>query len=68
MLDFHSLAGQLPDFTAYRCDEDRRQSDRLAAALDALTSCSTGWEALRDAVLAPPRDPTRRAGQLPRLL
>ena len=52
MLDFHHLAGQLHDFSAYRRDEDRRHAERLAGALDALTACSNGWEGLRDAVLA----------------
>src|SRR5690606_27232687 len=52
MLDFHRLAGQLQDFSAYRRDEDRRHAERLAGALDALTACSNGWEGLRDAVLA----------------
>ncbi|MDX1420738.1 MAG: DNA double-strand break repair nuclease NurA [Rubricoccaceae bacterium] len=60
MLDFHRLAGQFQDFSAYRRDEDRRHADRLAGALDALTACSTGWESLRDAVLAEAAERGRR--------
>jgi hypothetical protein len=60
MLDFHHLAGQLHDFSAYRRDEDRRHAGRLKRALDALTACSTGWESLRDAVLAEAAEAGRR--------
>ena len=50
MLDFHSLAGQLSDFTAYRRDEDARHADRLGRAADALPRSAVNWTELADRV------------------
>jgi hypothetical protein len=52
VLDFHRIAGQLGDFTAYRRAEDARHAARLARAADTLTACAPVWEALADAVKA----------------
>ncbi len=59
MLDFHSLAGQLQDFSAYRRDEDARHAARLARALDALVGCAGCWESVRDRAVAEGRGPLR---------
>lgn len=65
MLDFHALAGQLGDFSAYRRTEDARQAARLARALDTLADCAACWGALRDRAEEGGRGPLRGIPQAP---
>src|SRR5690606_14807834 len=46
--DFHHLVPQLQDFTAYRREEDRRHTDRLGRAVEALRQSGPAWARLSD--------------------